>query len=157
MRLYIVRHGIAEPGHPDGDPYRELTDEGKKKVEGMAKFVKKKVSPEVILTSPYVRAIQTADIFSSVLSAKPPVEKTDTLYPGDDPKSVLFELSSRTEGEILLTGHNPHMKELLRALLGNAGDAIPIKKASITCVDLDGDPVHAAGILKWMITPGVIL
>jgi phosphohistidine phosphatase len=157
MRLYIVRHGIAESAHPDGDPYRELTDEGKKKVEGMAGFVKKKISPVVILTSPYVRALQTAEIFSTVLSLKPPVEKTDTLYPGDDPKSVLFELSSRREDEVLLTGHNPHMQELVRTLLGSAGDAIPLKKASITCIDLDGDPVHAAGILKWIITPGVIL
>jgi phosphohistidine phosphatase len=157
MRLYIVRHGIAESGHPDGDPYRELTPEGKKKVEGMARFVKKKISPEVILTSPYVRAIQTAEIFSTLLSNKPPVENTDTLYPGDDPKSVLFELSSRREEEVLLTGHNPHMKELVRTLLGSAGDAIPLKKGSITCIDLDGDPVHAAGKLKWMITPGVIL
>ena len=123
----------------------------------MARFVKKTINPEVILTSPYVRAIRTAEIFASVLPNNPPVEKTDTLYPGDDPKSVLFELSSRREEEVLLTGHNPHMKELVRTLLGSAGDAIPLKKAAVTCIDLDGDPIHAAGILKWMITPGIIL
>src|SRR5215468_260342 len=87
MRLYIVRHGIAidreDPKSPS-DPERFLTPEGLKKTREVAKgFDALGISPAVFLSSPYVRAMQTAEIFADQLNfAKAKIKQTELLLPG---------------------------------------------------------------------------
>src|SRR5206468_11915276 len=87
MQLYIVRHGIAvdreDPKCPP-DPERYLTEEGVEKTKQVAKGVAALgVTGDLFLTSPYVRAVQTAEIFASELGyAKQKIRRTDLLLPG---------------------------------------------------------------------------
>jgi len=100
MQLYIVRHGIAinreDPKCPP-DPERYLTEEGAEKTKQVAKGVAAlRVTADLFLTSPYVRAAQTAEIFASALEyAKQKIRRTDLLLPGAEP-SLLFGSLRRT-------------------------------------------------------------
>src|SRR5260370_8651827 len=94
MQMYIVRHGIAidreDPKCPP-DPERYLTEEGVEKTKQVAKGVAALgVTADLFLTSPYVRAAQTAGIFGSGLGyAKQKIRRADLLFPGAEP-SPLF-------------------------------------------------------------------
>jgi len=97
MKLYIVRHGIAidrdDPKCPS-DPGRYLTEEGVEKTQQAAKGVAGLgVSADLFLTSPYVRAAQTAEIFASALEySKQRIRRTDLLLPGAEPSQLFREL-----------------------------------------------------------------
>src|SRR2546430_3577701 len=98
MQLYTVRHGIAvdreDPKCPP-DPERYLTEEGVEKTRMVAKGVAALgVSGDLFLTSPYVRAVQTAEIFASALDyAKQKIRRTDLLLPGAEPPQLFPELA----------------------------------------------------------------
>jgi len=156
MKIYILRHGIAENFNPGGDPSRSLTKEGMKKVEEIAQFLNGKISPDVILTSPYVRAVQTAEIAADVFGMKKKVENSDALLPGRDSEDTLIELKARNENEVFLVGHNPHLSDLASDLISDGAAYLQLKKASVTCIEFSGTPVMGRGILKWLITPGVL-
>ncbi|MDP9147713.1 MAG: histidine phosphatase family protein, partial [Acidobacteriota bacterium] len=92
MDLYIVRHGIAidreDPKCPP-DPERYLTEEGIEKTRQVAKGVAALgAGADLLLSSPYVRAMQTAEIFASALGySKQKIRKTDLLLPGAEPSA----------------------------------------------------------------------
>src|SRR5215475_5233044 len=98
MQLYIVRHGIAidreDPKCPP-DPERYLTEEGVEKTEAVAKGVAALgVEGNLFLTSPYVRAVQTAEIFASALEyAKQRIRRSDLLLPGAEPSHLFRDLA----------------------------------------------------------------
>ena len=87
MQLYIVRHGIAvdreDPKCP-ADPERFLTNEGIEKTKQVAKGVAAVAAvPDLMLSSPYLRAVQTAELFASALEyPKQKIRKSDLLLPG---------------------------------------------------------------------------
>src|SRR5258708_30354890 len=97
MQLYIVRDGIAidreDPKCPP-DPERYLTEEGVEKTTQVAKgMAALRVTADLFLTSPYVRAAQTAEIFASALEyAKQKIRRTDLLLPGAEPPHLFREL-----------------------------------------------------------------
>src|SRR5258708_12388999 len=99
MQLYIVRHGIAidreDPKCPP-DPERYLTEEGVEKAKQVAKGVAALgVTGELFLTSPYVRAAQTAEIFASALEyARQKIRRTGLLLPGAEPSHLFPEPSN---------------------------------------------------------------
>ena len=156
MKVYIVRHGIAEDYHPDGDAARELTETGRKKAKKMIQFIEKSAKPDVLLTSPFIRAVQTAELAAGVFGMKKKVEYSDALLPGSGSSDVLIELCARNEDSVFLFGHNPHLSELVSDLISGGTAEIQLKKASITLVDFDGKPEAGRGLLKWMITPGIL-
>ena len=114
MQLYIVRHGIAidreDPKSPS-DPERYLTPEGLRKTREVARgFASLKISPDVFLSSPYVRAVQTAEIFAEETKfSKSKIKQTDLLLPGADPAAFFRELqrTSRSEESAICFGHEP--------------------------------------------------
>ena len=94
MKIYILRHGIAEDAQgsqPDSE--RALTPEGKKKLRSVLRAAHAAgVAPSIILTSPYRRAIQTAQIAAEVLNYKGELLQTKTLEPGSHPRVVWDEI-----------------------------------------------------------------
>jgi len=102
MQLYIVRHGIAidreDPKCPP-DPERYLTEEGIEKTKQVAKGVAALgVTADLFLTSPYVRASQTAEIFAGALDfAKQKIRRTDLLLPGAEPSLLFRELAKEKQ------------------------------------------------------------
>ena len=162
MQLYIVRHGIAidreDPKSPS-DPERYLTPEGLKKTREVAKgFAALGVSAGVFLSSPYVRAMQTAEIFADELKfAKSKIKQSDLLLPGADAGAFFRELlrSARSEDSAVCFGHAPHLDELIAFALGSKRDLTQLKKAGAACLELARISPPSA-TLTWLGTPKIL-
>jgi phosphohistidine phosphatase len=152
--IYLIRHGVAEArgaSWPD-DTKRPLTQEGisrmKKAARGLARL---DIDVDVILSSPLVRARQTADIVSAELNGHPPIVNTDALAPGVDPATVVAALEKHSRKKrIALVGHEPGLGELAARLIGSR-HAIEFKKGAVCRVDLDEIPPGGPGNLRWMV------
>jgi phosphohistidine phosphatase len=156
MLIYILRHGIAEDAHGNqGDSERALTPEGKKKLRSVLRAADAAgISPSLILTSPFRRAVQTAQVAVEVLKYKGDVLQTKALEPGSHPRTVWDELRAhKDEPEILLSGHEPLVSSLTAYLLGCPGLQIEFKKGALACVEIDRFTAEPHGVLKWMLTP----
>ena len=162
MQLYIVRHGIAidreDPKSPS-DPERFLTAEGLRKTRDVARgFAALKISPDVFISSPYVRAMQTAEIFAEALKfPKAKIKQTELLLPGAEPAGFFRELqrTSRSEESVVCFGHAPQLDELIAFALGSKKDLTQMKKAGAACLELTRIS-PPAGRLVWLSTPKIL-
>lgn len=154
MRLFFLRHGIAEPGHSSlSDFDRQLTDEGRAELEDVAQGLRRlKIRPDRLLSSPLVRARQTAEAVAPALGAS--VEIVDELRSGAS-FAAFQELARRYEkaGSLMLVGHEPDFSETAAVLIGADGDGLVLKKAGLIRVDLDGRFERGQGRLRWLLTP----
>jgi len=158
MQIYILRHGIAEdpqPGRPDSE--RALTDEGRDKLRRVLKRARSAgVKPVAILSSPYRRALETAEIAAEALDFAGAVERTRALVPDATPSEVWSELRVlKDEPAVLLASHEPLTGLLAAYLLNCTGLQVEMKKAALVRIDCDRMGAEPRGVLKWMITPGV--
>lgn len=156
MEIYLLRHGIAEdaaPGKPDAD--RALTDAGRQKLRRvLARARAAKVDPDVILSSPYRRALETAEVAVDSLAYRGKIVPTAALTPDANPRDTWEEIRARkSEDAILLSSHEPLMSSLLAFLLNTPALLVDFKKAALARVDCDrfGPEPHAT--LKWILTP----
>ncbi len=161
MLLYLVRHGIAidreDPKCP-AEAERYLTEEGIKKTREVARGVAAVAEDaDLFLSSPYVRAMQTAEIFASAFEyPKEKIRKTDLLLPGAQVAALFREIAKHKDAEtIFCFGHAPHLDEVIAAVLGSKRDATSLKKAGVACLDLRrySPPL---GILAWLATPKLL-
>lgn len=156
MELYILRHGIAEDGKPGGrDADRALTSEGKRKLREVLRLAASAgVSPRCILTSPYLRAVQTAEIAAEVLGHRNDLLRTDALTPDSDPHGVWEEIRIHKGAEsLLIAGHEPLLSRLVAHLLGAPALFVDMKKGALVRVDVDQFGPEPRGVLKWMLVP----
>jgi len=156
MEIYILRHGIAEDGgagQPDSE--RALTPEGRKKLRNVLRTAAKAgVAPSLILTSPYRRALETAQLAAEVLAYKGELLRTRALEPGSDPRAVWEEIRvHKDEPALLLAGHEPLFGRLSAYLLGCPSLQIDFKKGALACVEIDHFGAEPRGVLRWMLTP----
>jgi phosphohistidine phosphatase len=158
QELILFRHGIAEDMSTDGtDAERRLTEEGLKKTrqaaEGLARFADK---PDVILTSPLVRAVQTAQIAGEVFGRTP---QTMDLLADCLPEEILAELLERPEGVVMIVGHEPTFSMIVERLCteGELDDFVQVKKAGAASVDVSEIVAGAGrGRLLWLATPKML-
>jgi len=156
MEVYLLRHGIAEAGRPGhADSERALTAEGKKKLRevlGVARGAG--VEPSLILTSPYKRAVQTAELAAEVLGYRGDLLRTEALVPESRAEAVWDELKvHKDEKQVLLAGHEPLFSTLTAFLLGSGTLQVDFKKGALVRMDFDRFGTTPAGVLKWMLTP----
>lgn len=156
MELYLFRHGIAEdalPGRRDSD--RALTEEGRKKTAEVVKTARRAgLDPSLIVSSPYLRAIETAKIAVDDLGYKRDIVKLDALVPHGSPDAVWHELRTfREEPAILLAGHEPLLSRLVAYLLAAPALRVEMKKAAMVRIDIETFGPSPHGTLRWMITP----
>ena len=156
MEIYILRHGIAEdapPGQPDSE--RALTSDGRKKLRSVLRTAASAgVAPSLILTSPYKRALQTAQLAAEILEYKGDLLRTKALEPSSAPKTVWDEIRvHKDEDGILLAGHEPLFSRLMAYLLGSPNLQVDFKKGAIACIELDRFPAEPHGVLRWILTP----
>lgn len=161
MELYIVRHGIAidreDPKCP-ADPERFLTDEGIEKSRQVAKGVAEIASvPDVILASPYLRALQTAEIFADVLEySKNKIRKSELLLPGAEPMQLFREIAKDKDlSSVFIFGHAPHLDDVLATAIGTKHHISALKKAGVAFVELKRI-VPPSGELVWLATPKLL-
>lgn len=158
MEIYLLRHGIADdagPGHPDSE--RALTGEGREKLRRVLKRARAAgVSPSLILSSPYRRAVETADEAADVLSYKGKIRRTSALTPNASPHEIWNEIrESKDETGILLASHEPLMSSLAAFLLNSPALAVDMKKAALLRLECQRVGTQPHCVLKWMLVPAV--
>lgn len=161
MQLYIVRHGIAvdreDPRCPP-DPERYLTEEGVEKTKQVAKGVAALgATADLLLSSPYVRAIQTAEIFADTLDyAKQKIRRTDLLLPGADLSLLFRELAKeKLASSVFLFGHAPQLDDIIAMALGSKRHIASLKKAGVALMELKRVS-PPTGMLVWLGTPKLL-
>ena len=158
--IYLVRHAIAaERGdeYPD-DSKRPLTGQGMSRFRKAARgLVEIGVEVDLILTSPFVRARQTADILSEQLRGNPPVVETSALVPGAAHADLIAELANHAKRSALaLVGHEPGIGTAAARLVGARG-AFEFKKGGVCRIDLRCLPPEEPGRLIWFVPPKMLV
>lgn len=159
VTLYLVRHAIAEPrgsAWPD-DTKRPLTHRGMARMrEAVSGLDAAGIEINVVLTSPLVRARQTAEILARGLTSVPTVEVTNALLPGQPPARMAEALGGHARSKsVALVGHEPGLGELAAWLLG-AREPLPFKKGGICRIDVPSLPPVPPGQLIWFALPKML-
>ena len=160
MILYLVRHGIAvDPNDPKSppEPERPLTAKGVQKTRVAALGLQAlKVKPDVLITSPYVRAAQTAEIFAETLGFSPQKIRThDALKPAGNPADILKEVVRLRAKEVMCFGHAPNLDQLISHLAGAHSVFTALKKAGVACIEMHSGPTGRSE-LQWILPPKVL-
>ncbi len=161
MNLYLMRHGIAvaveQPGM-ESDGERPLTPKGIKRMrQGTQGLRRLKIAFDAILTSPLVRARQTADIVAEALGLEGQLEEIPELAPESSVDRLISGLPRfRDREHLLLVGHNPLLTHVSSFLITGKKESrfqIDLKKGALCCIEIDGLPPSAPGTLHWFLTP----
>jgi phosphohistidine phosphatase len=159
MKLYLVRHAIAEDSADYGDDsLRPLTEKGREKMKRIAASLKDLgAAPDLIVSSPYVRASQTAAILAKELKYKEELAYSDFLVPTGEPDVMIGEINEKyTVDELMLVGHEPSLSALASVLLaGNANITIDLKEGGVCCLSVDDLRYDRKAVLEWLITPKI--
>src|SRR5262249_59643541 len=143
-------------GWPD-DGKRPLTDDGaaqmRKSARGLARM---DVTLDVVLTSPLVRARQTAEIVAAAMNPRPALVTVEALAPGAGYAALSTELEKHgRRGRIALVGHEPGIGELAARLIGSR-HAIEFKNGAVCRIAVEGVPPSGPGDLRWSLTPKML-
>jgi phosphohistidine phosphatase len=162
VQIYIVRHGEAIDHHDPSvtsDAMRPLTERGHHDVETMGRLLARLgVQPDLILSSPLVRARQTAEIFAETLTPDSQPQISDELGPGGSPAGLLHDIIRRRGVQCaLVAGHMPGVGRLAGYLaFGDPLNVIPFRTGAICRIDVDDDaPGPGGGDLRWCIPPRI--
>jgi phosphohistidine phosphatase len=157
MTCYFVRHGAAiAPGEWRGSDFdRPLTEKGRENTARVGRrLAKLGIRLERIVSSPLLRALQTASILASALDAEDRVVEDVRLADGFSPSRLAEMLRDRASGEtIMFVGHEPTMSATAGQIVGGA--SIDFKKGAIACVELT-DARAPAGTLRWLAPPKLL-
>jgi len=155
MRLYIFRHGIAEDAAPgQDDATRRLTPKGIEKLNRTLDAARKAgVRPELILTSPYVRARQTADAAKQALDFPGEIIESEALVPYENSVDLWQEILRHQEAaDLMIVGHNPLLSDFTCFLTGASSYGIVLKKGAIAMVEVPHLAPRPQGALIWLLT-----
>ncbi len=158
MDVYFLRHGIAEEKdaskYPD-DGQRPLTGEGQRKLKRIASALKELgYRFDLVLTSPLVRARQTADIAASVLGIESRLKENPHLAPSGDPRRLVAEINGLGKDSVLLVGHEPYLSGLISVLLsGREGLEINLKKGGFCHLSARSLRYGACATLECLLAP----
>jgi phosphohistidine phosphatase len=160
MNLFILRHGLAvERDEFDyaSDADRPLTPKGRKQLRAIAAALRK-LEPhfDVILSSPLVRARETAEIIAAELKSRNRLSLADELKPGTDAKRLLHKIARQKPAaeNVLLVGHEPDLSELISLLVaGHAGAGFALKKGGLAKLEIEEPCYGKCATLAWLLTP----
>lgn len=137
MKLYVLRHAEAVD-HAPTDAARELTARGLEQARAVGTFCQRHgLTPELVLTSPYRRAVQTAELFAAAFGQTP--QQASFLASGMRDSTALNELRAyKRFDSVVIVGHQPDLGDLIAVLLGlPASENFPVGKASLTCLEVE--------------------
>lgn len=155
MDIWLLRHAAAQERAPSGrDEDRELTPEGFARAAAVGRGLAALSPPiVVVLTSPLIRARQTAEASATALGLEAPRPWTG-LLPGTDPSRTIQELAREGWRSVLLVGHQPLLGALVGLLLfGDARQEIPLRKAAVA--RLNWTP-GGSGTLEGFVPPEIL-
>jgi phosphohistidine phosphatase len=155
MYLHLLRH--AHAGDPEAwtgdDAARPLSDKGRRQSKRLGRALAGfAFTPDLLITSPKLRAVETAEIVAELLDASVAVD--DRLAKSLDLSTVDAVLSDHGDPERpVLVGHDPDLSELV-AVLCAAG--IPMRKGAFARIDVDRPLEPGAGTLRWLVPPNLL-
>jgi phosphohistidine phosphatase len=159
MRLYLLRHAEAvalEGSNFIHDSERPLTEEGLKRMKEVAKAMRLlKLSFDLILSSPFVRARRTAECVAIEFKEVEKLQFTQHLACGGDAEALVRDLAKSHSklNSILLVGHEPQMSRLISMLLaGHLDMAIHFRKASLAALTVEKPVYSQCAVLEWLLT-----
>ena len=155
MEIYLLRHGIAEDRAESGrDADRRLTDDGRAKLRRVLERAHLAgVSPSLILSSSYRRALETAEIAGRELGYEGKIVRTPALTPDASPQQVWDTIrENREESAVLLAGHEPLFSATFAYLLGTSRAIVHFRKGALARIDVPGFGPSPVGVLEWMLT-----
>ena len=157
IELYLVRHAIAAergPKYPD-DKLRPLTPDGTKKFkQSVPALMELGVVIDFVLTSPLVRARETAQLLAAGLKPKPAIAEVEALAPGGRHQAIIeaIKTHAKRNRRLALVGHEPDLGELAARLLGARG-MVEFKNGGIGLIEVNAATLGGPGTLRWMLMP----
>jgi phosphohistidine phosphatase len=155
MLLYLLRHGAAEAAAKSGrDADRALTEEGREKVRRVIRRAREGgLWPALILSSPFTRALETAQVAAKALGYEDKIVTSNALIPEATPEEAWDEIRAhRDQSEVLVASHQPLCGALTAFLLNAPTLEIDFRKSALVCIDVDGGNGRPKGTLQWMLT-----
>jgi phosphohistidine phosphatase len=158
----VIRHGLSAEDAPSGlDADRTLTPEGVEEIEeigeGLAVLQR---APTVIVTSPYRRAVETAELIAAAFGGVP-VEAVDALAPGALPQQVLDVVAEHCPGDrsgIAVVGHEPDLGRFVsHALSASERSYYSLRKGAACLLEFPAVPRAGNATLEWALEPGHLL
>lgn len=158
MECVLFRHGIAmERGEWQGeDADRPLTPDGVKKTRQAAAGLRRmQVEPTHLLSSPFVRAHETAKILHASLRTPLDIQLCKELLPDAPPAKLIALLHTLpNDASIICVGHEPNLSTTVSLLIfGKTGGGLVLKKAGACAITFNGRPEAGHGLLQWWLTP----
>jgi phosphohistidine phosphatase len=157
MDLYLIRHAdalaLGERGNTQ-DSERPLSDKGYVQSKTLGAWMQRKgIAFDQVLTSPLLRAHQTAEGMLAAITPAPPLQPCPELAPGEKPKK-LAKVLKRWGGErAALVGHLPDLPEFAAWLIGSKRAQIDLAKAGVAYIHVAEEPCKGGGVLVWLVTP----
>lgn len=156
VQLVLVRHAIAEErgvAWPD-DEQRPLSRDGVRKWRPAARGLARLVGPvDTLLTSPLLRACQTAEVLAGALTPSPRLSLFEALRPDAGPATAVSALRARPlSGTVVLVGHEPMLSEFAAALLHLQGP-LEFRKGGAMMLTTLGFGRRGPARLEWFVTP----
>ena len=164
MDLYILRHAIAvNPGSAayEDDSQRPLTSRGSAKMKQIASGLRHmRIEFDLILSSPYVRARQTADILAKSYRMPDKMVLTSALLPEAPASQIINEINEKypQAKSVVLVGHQPHLNTLISMLIsGDPTLTITLKKGGLCRLCSDKLRYDRCATLEWLLYPGQVV
>ncbi|HMP81593.1 MAG TPA: phosphohistidine phosphatase SixA [Verrucomicrobiota bacterium] len=162
MNIYLLRHGIAVERGTRGfenDADRPLTLKGEERMKSIARAMREMgLEFDLILTSPYVRARHTAEIVADEFKARNILQNSEQLACGGDAKKLVSELTRLKPDNVLLSGHEPYLSELISTLVfGDAGGSVLMKKGGLCKLSTDAIKYGRCATLELLLAPRQML
>ena len=158
MELYLLRHAIAEEyrvGFPDSE--RALTAEGREKLADVMRVAAAAgLQPDVIVSSPYKRAMQTAEDAAKLLGYDEQILLSREITPAGIPENAWQEVRELSEADsVMLVSHEPFVSIMSSYLLGATSLVMSFKKSGLSCFLVEPTGSMPVAELKWLLTPAL--
>ena len=159
MELTILRHGIAVDRSPQlRDRDRELTPKGARRIHALAQMMRaRKWSFHLLLTSPYLRAHQTAAIIAEELDIAKRLETSPFLEPDADLAELVGDLRRRKRDLVMIVGHEPALSMLISVLVtGSDASSFVMRKGGMCRLSIDNLRYGRCASLEWLLPPSLL-
>ena len=151
MILYFLRHGKAGAPRASKDDERELTPKGARTLRAAAPLWRRlNLRPDVVISSPLARALQTAEIFCEAMGGEPIVD--DLLRPGASWGQLARAMAAHPDARrVMFVGHEPDLSSAIVELTGAA--SVRMRKGGLACIEFYGVPEPGGGEIAWLLDP----
>lgn len=155
MNLYLIRHSFAENISFDKKDFdRELTEKGKFVIKKASEAWKNYlVKLDVVLTSPFIRAVQTAEILSSILQESQNIIKDNILAAGSRTSSLIDLLNSVNYKNVAVVGHQPDLANHINNFCGTGSFNLAFPPASLAKIEFENSIKYGKGKLIYVVPP----